>query len=248
MIEKVIFKDPNGINLSGIIYMPKIKTESAVIISHGFCSNKDRLRLVNLAKALFDAGFGVLRFDFGGCGESEDREITVTNQVEDLKAAIKLMQSKGYSNLGLFGESLGGLTSLLAYDNEIKTLVLWAPVTKSKKQELILKEELHNDINEKGFTTFYKDSREFRIPRQYVEEREAVNQKEMLSRIKCPVLIIHGDKDNTIPWTQSKEAMEYLPKESKLEVIEGGCHKLDSKTNLAIPMTVNWFKEYLTKD
>ena len=72
-----------------------------------------------------------------------------------------------------------------------------------------------------------------------------VNQKEILSKIKSPALIIHGDKDDTVPLEHSKEAMQYLSKESKLGIIKNGNHKLDSKMNLVIPLSVDWFKRYL---
>jgi len=231
--------------LVGVLHLPDKETSSAVIISHGFAANKDRSRLIKLAETLSKNGFAVLRFDFSGCGESEDSEITLKNQIDDLKSAINHMRKNGYSNLGLLGESLGGLTSILAYDDEIKTLVLWAPVTKSKTPSIIQKEELQQEFNERGFIIYQKDGREFKIPKEYLEERKAVNQKEILSKIKSPVLIIHGDKDDSVPLKQSKEAIHFLPEGSRLEIIKDGNHKFDDKMNEVIPLSVNWFKKYL---
>ena len=245
MEKKITFQNSKGIKLVGVLHLPDEKINSAVIISHGFAANKDRTRLIKLAETLSKNGFAVLRFDFGGCGESEDREITLKNQVDDLKSAINYMRKNGYSNIGLLGESLGGLTSILAYDNKIIALVLWAPVTKSKTPSIIQKEELQQELNKKGFIIYQKDRKKFMIPKEYLEERQAINQKEILSKIKSPVLIIHGDKDNTIPLEQSKEAMQFLPEESKLEIIKDGDHKLDDKMSEVIPLSANWFKKYL---
>jgi alpha-beta hydrolase superfamily lysophospholipase len=245
MEKKITFQDSRGTKLVGMLHLPKEKTNSAVIISHGFAANKDRTRLIKLAETLSKNGFAVLRFDFGGCGESEDREITLKNQVDDLKSAINYVRKNGYSNIGLLGESLGGLTSILAYDDEIKTLVLWAPVTKSKTPSIIQKEELQRELSERGFIIYQKNGRKFRIPKEYLEERHAVNQKAVLSKIKSPVLIIHGDKDDTVPLEQSKEAVQFLPEDSKLEIIKDGDHKLDDKMSEVISSSVNWFKKYL---
>jgi len=245
-MKKITFQNSRGTKLVGVLHLPKEKTDSAIIISHGFAANKDRTRLIKLAEALSKNGFVVLRFDFSGCGESEDREITVKNQVDDLKSAVEFMQKNGYSNIGLLGESLGALISILAYDEKIKTLVLWAPVTKSKTPSIILKEELQQELNGRGYVIYKKDGREFKIPKEYLEERQAVNQKEILSKIKSPILIIHGDKDDTVPLEQSKEAMQFLPKESKLKIVKDGDHKLDNKMDLVIPLSVEWFKRYLT--
>ena len=245
MERKITFQNSRGIKLVGVLHLPDEKTSSAVIISNGFAANKDRTRLIKLAETLSKNGFAALRFDFGGCGESEDSEITLKNQVDDLKSAINYMRKNGYFNIGLLGESLGGLTSILAYDNEIKALVLWAPVTKSKAPSTIQKEELQQELNERGFIIYQKDGREFMIPKEYLEERQAINQKEILSKIKCPVLIIHGDKDDIVPLADSREAMQFLPEKSKLEIIKDGDHKLDDKMNEVIPLSVNWFKKYL---
>lgn len=245
MKKKITFRNSRGTKLVGALHLPEEKTNLAIIISHGFAANKDRTRLVKLAETLCKNGFAVLRFNFGGCGESEDREITLKNQVDDLKSAINYMRKNGYSNIGLLGESVGGLASILAYNNEIKTLVLWAPITKSKTPSIIQKEESQQELNERGFIIYQKDGRKFKIPKEYLKERRAINQKEILSKIKSPVLIIHGNKDDTVPLEQSKEAMQFLAKKSKLEIIKNGDHKLDDKMNIVIPLSVEWFKKYL---
>ena len=186
-----------------------------------------------------------LRFDFGGCGESEDREITLKNQIDDLKFAINYVRENGYSKIGLLGESFGGLTSILAYDDNIKTLVLWAPVTKSKTPSILQKEKFRQELNNRGFVIYRKDGRNFKIPKEYFEERQNINQKEILSKIKSPVLIIHGNKDEVVPLNHSQEAMEYLPPNSRLEIIEGGNHTFNNRIKKVVDISVRWFRKYL---
>jgi alpha/beta superfamily hydrolase len=95
MEKKTIFQNSKGLKLVGIIHnIPKNQTKSAVIIAHGSTANKDRERLVGLAQSLNESAIGVLRFDFGGCGESEDREITIGGQVDDLKSAIGFLRKQ----------------------------------------------------------------------------------------------------------------------------------------------------------
>lgn len=246
-MKKIHFENSQGLRLSGILHIPEKDSRLTVIISHGFTANKDRPRIIETANALSYNGFTALRFDFEGCGESEDREITVKGQVDDLRAAISYLRGKGYDNLGLLGESLGGLISVLAYDENIETMVLWHPVTASKKPGIIKKEELQQELNKKGYLIYIKDNRNFKIPKQYIEERSSINQEKILSRIKCPVLIIHGDKDSSIPLEHSKKAMQYLDGKSKLEILKGENHKIELNVYLdkIIPLSVNWFKRYL---
>ncbi|MEW6171377.1 MAG: alpha/beta hydrolase [Candidatus Omnitrophota bacterium] len=231
--------------LVGILHKLENKTKLAVVISHGFTAKKERPRLIKLAEELSKSGIAALRFDFGGCGESQDKEITVQEQVDDLKSAINYLRKQGHINIGLLGESLGALTSILAYDDKIKAIVLWAPVTKAKSLSIIQDAELGQKLNREGFIIYKKEGKDFKIPKEYLIERQLVNQQEILSKIKCPILIFHGTKDDTIPLKDSQEAMQFLSKDSKLEIIEDVGHKLEEKMDMIIFTSVKWFKKYL---
>jgi esterase/lipase len=241
-MRKIIFPNSKKLNLVGVLHSPKKESNSAIIISHGFTANKDRTRLIKLADNLSKIGFIVLRFDFSGCGESNFSEITIKNQIDDLKSAINYIKKKGIKNISLIGESLGSLISVLSYNKNIKTLVLLAPVTKSIVPSIIKNNEVKKELNKNGFIIYKKDNKDFKIPKEYFQERQRVNQKDILSKIKCPVLIIHGDQDNTIPLKHSESALKHLSKDSKLELIQNGDHQLNNKTDVVIPLIINWFR------
>ena len=97
----------SNVKLAGVLY--ENNSNSAIIISHGFATTKDRPRLIRLSEELYNVGYTVLRYDFGGCGQSEDREITVANQIQDLNSAIGYIKNQGYKKIGLVGESLEDL-------------------------------------------------------------------------------------------------------------------------------------------
>lgn len=243
--EKVNFKNSRGKNLVGILHTPEKKTDYIVTIAHGFTSNKDRKRLVDVSNIYAKNNIAYLRFDFCGSGESDRDEITVENQIDDLKSAIKFVKDKGYKKIGLQGESLGGLVSIFAYNKDICTMVLWAPVTKPEKVEPSIVQEgaSREELEKKGFIVKKKDGREFVIPKKCFEERENFNREELLGKINCPVLILHGDMDDAVPLEHSKEAVKIL-KNSKLEIIKGGGHKLDNNEKVFY-LSLNWFKKYL---
>ena len=56
-----------------------------------------------------------MRFDFAGRGESEGppRLLTVSREIEDLRAAIEHLQGLGLERIALVGSSLGGTVALL---------------------------------------------------------------------------------------------------------------------------------------
>lgn len=246
MEKKINFSNSKGDKLVGILHIPKEKTKKIVILSHGFISKKDRPKWVVAANTFCEGGFGAFRFDFGGCGESEDRPLTVRSQNDDLKSAIKLVKEKGFDEILLLGASLGALCSILnVAEKGVKGLILWAPVTKSKTPELLNDETVKKDLEEKGFTIIENRGKSHTIPKEYFEERKNVDQKEMLSRIKFPVLIIHGDKDEIVPLEHSQESLELLPEGSELIVIRGGNHSLRDWAKELSKHSLDWIKRKL---
>jgi len=240
MEEKINFKNARGLNLVGVLYPSENK--KIVILVHGWCSNKDRERFLKLSDKVHESGFAFLRFDQSSSGESEGDEVTVDNLIDDARSAIEFVKSKGYGEIGLIGESLGGLTTSSILDDAIKARVLYGPVTASRTHDL---DKYMSELNEKGFFIRHKNNREFKIPFRYFEERRAVDQEKLLSKINLPVLILHGSEDDIVPLENSKEAIKFLPKGSKLEIIDGAGHDLEEGYDLVVDLTVDWFSENL---
>lgn len=240
-MEKITFKSANERKLVGVLHLPKEKTKSIIILTHGFTSNKDRPRFIKTAEAFVREGFAFLRYDLGGSGESDEAPVTVENQVKDVKAAIKYVRNRGYKKIGLIGASLGGSASVKAYDEGIGPIVLWSSVIAPKNS---LKYGNKKELEEKGFTLFRREGRVYTLPKQYFNERKNFNQKAVLSKIKSPVLMIYGSEDSTIPIKDYKNALEFLSKSSKLKIIKGSGHNLEENLKELIELTLNWFKKY----
>ena len=83
-MEKVTFKSTDGVKLVGVLHKPSEGKDKAIIISHGSASNKEKPRLIKLAKSFAKDGYTSLRFDYRGSGESEDKEINIKDLTDDL--------------------------------------------------------------------------------------------------------------------------------------------------------------------
>jgi pimeloyl-ACP methyl ester carboxylesterase len=133
----------NGFSLAGTISKPSgdPRPSPAVILVAG-SGPTDRDEVVNnipifgqLAGALADAGFLVLRYDKRGVGQSGGRpeSAALTDYADDLNAVVKsLGQRKDFDrkHLAVLGHSEGGSVAMLAaaHENKITALVLVAAI------------------------------------------------------------------------------------------------------------------------
>jgi alpha-beta hydrolase superfamily lysophospholipase len=89
------------------------------------------------------------------------------------------------------------------------------------------------------------------ITKQTLKDFESIHQETLLTRVKCPVLIIHGnnqqDEEELMLLERSKKGMQFLSESSTLEIIQGGRHGLRSKWNEVVELTVQWLDSHLAK-
>jgi len=257
--EKLYFQNEDRLKLCGILTIPSVKTDKCVIICHGITMDKDEEGIfTELASRLSESGFVVFRFDFRAHGESEGNsvEMTITGETQDLDAAVKFMQSKGYSQFGLLGASFGGgIVSLFAGEHQelVKALVLWNPVIDYRcllEPELPwplrnFGEEAMKKLEEEGVIKI--DSLKYAIGKPLIEEMHHLKPWKSLEDVDIPILFVHGDKDSYIPYDDSlKYSNVFL--NAELVTIEDGEHgfqETEEHSQEAISVTVNFFKENL---
>lgn len=248
-MQKVSFKNSRNQNLVGNLWTSK--SDSVIIMSHALANDKsERGKFDQVAESLNNLGYNVLAFDFSGCGESDDDTLTIGKQVDDLTSAISFSKSLGYNNFGLFGHSIGALVSLKCYTPEIKTMVLWSPVTarvKYKWEDKLSPDQIQ-ELKEKGY---YIRTRKnairavYKIDQQMLRDRENVSQKELLNKINCPVLLIQGTEDESVSVSDSEDAIRLLPENSKLEIVDGADHDFKGRFDKIVKLSSEWFPKHL---
>ncbi len=120
MQEQVTFKSA-GLNLSGFITIPEGhkpgERRPAVIVLHGFGSNKKSGNVQIPCEMLSKMGYVTLGFDMRGCGDSEGEKARVIclEQVEDTQSAITYLQTRAEvdpDRIGLLGSSFGAAVAV----------------------------------------------------------------------------------------------------------------------------------------
>lgn len=195
-----------------------------VIFVHGRTSNKDEfLKLVDDVQSL---GWNSLIIDYrndAGAPVSESGYYDFgATEWEDLEAAVEFVLDAGAEEIVLFGSSMGGgvITAFEQRSSVSKNtvgLVLDAPMLDFGK-------------------TVDKGAEERSVPgvitataKQFASIRFGVDWDSMnflkdAASINKPVLILHGDEDDTVPIATSKEFAELNPETTALEVFEGASH------------------------
>lgn len=216
-LEKRSFKNSKGLILSAIFEGPDKKVP-VVVLCHGYTSSKDRFTTKKLAQKLLAKGLSVYRFDFTGHGESQGTidDITPARGIDDLKSAIRDLGKKDF---GLYGSSFGGYVSIYyASENPVKALALRAPVSSYIS---VLAANLWKDVK--------SSKSSFKRLITYFLELDSFNLYSRAKNIKAPTLIVHGEKDSTVPLSQSKKLFNSLKCEKRLEILKGTDHNFKEK-------------------
>ena len=88
-MEHQVTFESEGLKLTGVVHTPDDmvpgERRPAMLVLHGFGSNKSSGNSIGPAEMLCDWGYVTMRFDFRGCGESEGEygRIICLEQVED---------------------------------------------------------------------------------------------------------------------------------------------------------------------
>lgn len=235
-VERVSFASL-GQAIAAVLHLPvpDTKNQPCVIASHGLFSSKDSEKYIALGDRFARRGMAFLRFDFRGCGESGGRisESTVSDRMEDLNMAMGFVRSHPRigPRIGLLGSSLGGFISLIMAvgEEDIRAVVTWAtPFSLNGLEEkrgegemAVLGEKFFQDIKTHDLTSI------------------------LGKVINC--LVIHGDRDELVPVDHARMIYERLNEPKKMEIIEGGDHRLTHPDHRekAMEITLEWFEMYL---
>lgn len=124
-IEDVVFRSRDGHAVRGW-YVPS-RTGAAVVLCHG--SESDRTGVLDEARALANAGLGVLLYDAPGTGETGGRPGFGAPERAALLGALDLLAARSDvdpARVGAYGFSLGGYTvaQVAAVDARVRAVVL----------------------------------------------------------------------------------------------------------------------------
>ncbi|HEV8107216.1 MAG TPA: alpha/beta hydrolase, partial [Burkholderiales bacterium] len=90
--------------ISGVVEFPdgmkRGERRAAILVLHGFGSNKDSPMVRTVTRMFTSLGYVALRFDMRGCGESEGERgrVICLEQVADTKSAFDFLCTTDYAD------------------------------------------------------------------------------------------------------------------------------------------------------
>lgn len=125
--EDVTFQTKDGITIKGW-YVPSEKHDAkTILLLHGYPADKGDILPTRL---FLHKHYNLLFMDFRYLGESGGHYSTVgVYEVNDVRAAIDYLKSRGVHELGIWGLSMGGATALMTLKDapEVKAIIAEAP-------------------------------------------------------------------------------------------------------------------------
>lgn len=250
-MEKVTFKTNKGLKIVASFW--PATSDAIIIIAHGSGSNRyGRGLLEKICLALQSEKYNVLSFDFSGHGESDDAIFNTAHAIEDLKAAISYAKKQDFKRIALFGHSFGALPCLEVASREIKTMVLLGALTGPVEWQWkhnFTPEQLAQIYKDGYITTQVNNGlrKTIKTDVHIFDEILAIDQKELMRKVTCPVLIIHGDADEGEKdlLVFSHKSLQLLPQGSELTVIPGAGHLFLEHVTPVIELTTKWYKKHL---
>ncbi|MBX3501866.1 MAG: alpha/beta fold hydrolase [Alphaproteobacteria bacterium] len=224
--QDVFFDSAPGITLHGWYWRadPAKPAPITVLYSHGNADNVVPFAVE--AARLAAAGFDVLLFDYRGYGRSAGISESEATLISDGRAALDyLVRLRGVppESIAHYGYSLGSvLAAELAVSHPCRAVVLLAPLASmSAHISLVLPwlpQSLHG-LARNRFDTVGK-----------------------IARASCPVMVIHGDRDEVIDAAQGRAVWAAAREPKRLMVIPGGPHWLGSAGNAHVDAAAEFIR------
>jgi fermentation-respiration switch protein FrsA (DUF1100 family) len=173
-----------------------------VLLCHGNAGNVgDRVPHVELLSA---AGFDVLAFDYRGYGRSSGRP-DEEGSYRDARAARRALLGRSgidTSRLIYLGESLGAAVALaLACEHPPAGVALQSAFTSIRAMA-----RLHYPA----------------IPEAVVPD--AYPSLDRIRRLRAPLLLLHGDRDDVVPLAQGEALFAAAPEPKRMHIFQGAGH------------------------
>lgn len=230
------FTNTQGHVLAGVLHRPSSGEPKAyVLYAACFTCSKDIPIAARLARALAQRGYGVLRFDLMGLGESEG-DFAVSDfetEIEDILAAARWLREHYSAPALLVGHSLGGAALLEAaakLPEASSIATIGSPATLEHVRTLI--ERAVDRHLPDGALVASIGGHRFTFPPRFFEVLERYDPTAAAMRLKKAYLILHAPDDAVVPYEHARALFSASHAPHAFVRLDGADHLLRRQTDV----------------
>jgi len=186
-------------------FIPATNVDSApaIAVLHGWGGNAEMM--LPLAPPLHQAGYALLFFDARNHGQSDsDRFSSLPRFAEDMEHALNWLAQQPHvdaSKLAAMGHSVGAGAALLVASRRhdlaaVVSISAFAHPENMMRRILAAKRIPYFPLGRLVLRFV-----EFTIGRRFID----IAPRNTIRQVSCPVLLVHGDEDNTVPVADAME-------------------------------------------
>jgi len=226
-----------GLPIRGDLDVPE-SPRALVVVVHGFKGFKDWGFFPWLAQHLCRHRFAVCRFNMSRSGIGDDPETfgrldlfaddTYSIQLADLRTAVRHAQ-KQFPTLPTFllGHSRGGGIALLGAPDiqRLEGVVVWSPIARADRWDDATKNAWRDSGSLEVLNQRTKQLMRMSpaILDDYDAHREQLDILAAVKRLRVPLLVVHGGKDDSVLPEEGRTIAQQLP-DSSLVIIDRASH------------------------
>ncbi len=219
-----------GERVSG--YLRDAATGPVGVFVHGFRSSCQGERSITLARHAAARDYPWLRFDLRGHGASDGKfaDFRLSHAVTDLEAVLNWL---GDREIVLVGSSMGGWLAVLAalqHPHQVRGLLLIAPAFNFIQYYFGALPAAELATWRKNGSRVFRDlysGESFSLEFGIVEDAMRYDVLNAPVRLRCPVDVLHGERDEVIPAAVSREFCRLVSApHMEVTIVPGGDHCL----------------------
>ena len=235
-IERITFPGSQDAELAARLDLSAGPPRAFALFAHCFTCGKDIKAASRIATALTDAGFGVLRFDFTGLGNSEGEfaNTNFTSNTDDVLAAVDWLRTEHRAPQLLIGHSLGG-AAVLAIAGEIPEIRAVATIGAPSDPAHVtgIFQSSVEEIQASGQAQVQLAGRPFTIRKQFLDDLRNHVVVERVATSKKALLVLHSPVDNTVGIDNAGEIFDAAKHPKSYVSLDGADHLLTKATDAA---------------
>ncbi|MEE8142383.1 MAG: alpha/beta hydrolase [Planctomycetota bacterium] len=219
--EEITFSSEDGVALSGV-WIPHLKARGVILFCHGNAGNLSSR--IPQAVSWRQLGYSVLLFDYRGYGRSAGTP-SESGVLSDARSAWQEAERRGMETPILFGRSLGAFAAIrLAGERQARGLVIDSAFISARAMAKLV-------LPVPGLSWFMSLK---------------LDNLEAIPRVRCPLLVMHGELDEVVPFQHGRELFNAAPEPKSFLPLPGLGHN-DSREQPAVERALDHFLEALPR-